>query len=116
MSNVVSGQVSFGVSGNVIVGLGIPINSLETTSGARSSTVEINGLLSVGHADAGNQYVHATKDGRAEKDATRCIKEYDPSGTKVLEGKVASGWGTSLITFNITQPNANYSVDLIGRT
>lgn len=115
--SVVSGQVTFGSTGSTNVGLGITTNSIETYMGSRSGgTIETDGLISVGHADSGNQFCRNSKDARADKDSSHCVTAYSAAGTKVLEAAVTGGWGTATLTFNVTIANSNYPFDIVART
>jgi len=108
-----SGQVTFGATGTVMVNFGVPVNELWFFAGSRDATVETSGLSSVGHADAGYQFCRFDKDGKAERDKTRCLTTYDVAGNKVLQFKVTGGWGTSVITFSVTAANNNYPFDVV---
>lgn len=114
--SVVSGRVTFGSSGNIMVYVGINVNDLDFYAGARDATIETVGLLSVGHADAGKQFTHAHKDDKSETVQGKAMRAYDGAGNIVLEFTVASGWGTPVITFNVTAYNPNYPFELVART
>lgn len=116
MSAPVSGQVTFGFMGTKNVFLGIPVNDLDIYGGSRTGTVETDGLESMGHADASNQFCRTSKDGRADKDSTHCLVLYNSSGVRVVEARVTGGWGTSTITFDCTIASASFPFDLVART
>lgn len=115
MAAPVSGLVTL-TSGVSIVAVGINANDVDTLMGCRASTVETSGMLSHGHADAGNQSCRTTIDGRADRSATNCFYHYNGSGVKVLEGKITAGWGTSMLTINMTTATTNFPADLVVRT
>lgn len=114
--SVVSGQVTFFSTGTVMVNFGITVNDLDCYMGSRTGTVETDGLLSVGHANSGNQFCRMQADGKAQKDTSHCICAYDSAGNTVLQASVTAGWGTSILTFNVAVVNANYSWDAVVRT
>lgn len=114
--SVVSGMVTFGVAGPTVVNFGITVNEIDSILGSRNATVEIDGLLSHGHADSGNQFCHLSKDGRAEKNATKFVSGYTPAAAKSVEVAVTGGWGTSMIAMNASTANASYPPSLIART
>lgn len=113
--SVVSGLVTL-TAGVSVVAVGINANDIDTVMGCRAGTVETSGMLSVGHADAGNQSCRTSIDGRTDRSATNCFYHYNGSGVKMLEGKITAGLGTPNITVNMATASASFPVDLVVRT
>lgn len=106
--SVVSGQVTFTSTGTVDVNFGQTVNSLEAVAGYTG------GAKSFGHADSSNQFCYdtVTTGGKTSK----FLVIYNSSGAKVVEANVVSGWGTSIIRFNVTAASSSFPWDAIVRS
>lgn len=106
---VVSGQVTFDTGGTVDVNFGITVNSLDIIAGYTG------GAKSWGHADSSNQFCY-NQVSVGGKDTSHVIVIYNSSGAKVVEAKVMSGWGTSILRFSVTAFSASFPWDAIVRS
>lgn len=97
----VSGQVTFTQPGIVDIDFGIPTHTLDVLA---------DGLGSWGHADPSNQFCHTI--GKT-KSMTSCIVIYNTSGVKMIEAKVVSGWGNTILRFNVTTFTPGWPWDAI---
>ncbi len=100
---MVSGQVTFFQGGTVDVNFGILVNSLDVIA---------DGLGSWGHADATNQFCHSLTKVKSSK----AIVIYNTSGAKVVEANVVSGWGTTILRFNVTAFSTSFPWSAIVRS
>lgn len=92
---MITGQVTFGSSGTKYVNFGQAVNEMVFYSGN-------NG----GFADSTHQF---NEDGAGKCMVVRV------SGVKVLEFDVTAGWGTNILTFNVTYASASYPFRVLGQ-
>lgn len=114
--SVKSGKATFSATGSQMLFIGINFNDVDFYAGPRDGVTETNQLLAVGHADSAKQFCHTTRDGSSETSQTKCMRLKDAAGNVVLEFNVSGGWGTSIMTCNVTVANINYPFELVART
>jgi hypothetical protein len=114
--SVVSGKATFSSTGSQMIFIGIGFNDVDFYAGPRDGVTETNQLFAIGHADPNKQFCHTTRDGSSETTQNKCMRLKDASGTVVLEFNVTGGWGTSIMTCNVTAANANYPFELVARS
>lgn len=121
--SVASGPITFGSTGNVSVTFPFVVNELEFTTGSKASVNETtNARQGQGTATSSYQWATASLTNASGYFSRNYLNNAafvildGPLGNEVLKGSVTGGWGTTTITFNITNASTLFQVFMTARS